>query len=68
MQRLRQMRWEFGSILPPEVSSNMMPLETQWFQAYSKSLAMYMRSIGDSGGLNLTTDMIPPKAMRIEVK
>ncbi|KAF7994622.1 hypothetical protein HCN44_004094 [Aphidius gifuensis] len=68
MQRLRQMRWEFGSILPPEVSSNMMPLESQWFQAYSKSLATYMRSIGDQGGLNLTNDMVPPKVMRIEVK
>ncbi|XP_011312271.1 DNA replication complex GINS protein PSF1 isoform X2 [Fopius arisanus] len=68
MQRIRKMRWEFGSILPPEINSSLMPLETQWFQAYSKSLANYMKSIGDNYGLNLTMDLIPPKSLYIEVR
>ncbi|XP_008556431.1 DNA replication complex GINS protein PSF1 [Microplitis demolitor] len=68
MRRLRQARWEFGSILPPEISVNMLSLETQWFQAYNKSLATYMRSIGDNQGLNLTVDMVPPKSLYIEVR
>ncbi|XP_015113272.1 DNA replication complex GINS protein PSF1 isoform X2 [Diachasma alloeum] len=68
MQRIRKMRWEFGSVLPPEINSNLMPLENQWFQAYSKSLATYMKSIGDNYGLNLTMDMIPPKSLYIEVR
>ncbi|XP_034950581.1 DNA replication complex GINS protein PSF1-like [Chelonus insularis] len=68
MRRLRQARWEFGSILPPEISASMLNLETQWFQAYNKSLATYMRSIGDNQGLNLTVDMVPPKSLYIEVR
>lgn len=67
MRRLRQARWEFGSILPQEISTNMLTLENQWFQAYNKSLATYMRSLGDDQGLNLTMDMVPPKSLFIEV-
>ncbi|CAD6234457.1 GSCOCG00001935001-RA-CDS [Cotesia congregata] len=68
MRRLRQARWEFGSILPREISTNMLSLETEWFKAYNKSLATYMRSIGDNQGLNLTVDMVPPKSLFIEVR
>ncbi|KAK0089495.1 hypothetical protein PV325_007058 [Microctonus aethiopoides] len=68
MRRLRQARWEFGSILPTEISVNMLSLESQWYQAYNKSLATYMRSIGDNQGLNLTMDMMPPKSLYIEVR
>ncbi|XP_046823992.1 DNA replication complex GINS protein PSF1-like [Vespa crabro] len=68
MRRLRQMRWELGSILPPEINSNLLNAEIQWFHSYNKSLATYMRSIGDSCGLNLTVNMLPPKSLYIEVK
>ncbi|XP_023289362.1 DNA replication complex GINS protein PSF1 isoform X2 [Orussus abietinus] len=67
MRRLRQMRWEFGSFLPPEVSSNLILPENQWFKNYSKSLAVYMKSIGENG-LNLTMDTLPPKSLHIEVR
>lgn len=37
-----------------------------WFANYCKSLANYMKSIGD-GGLNLAQDMKPPKSLYVEV-
>lgn len=67
LQKIRQTRWEFGSILPPEIKSLFSEPEVQWFASYSKCLATYMRSIGDSHGLNLTSDITPPKTLYIEV-
>lgn len=67
MQKIRDIRWEMGSILPPEVSSNFLTAESQWFLAYNKSLASYMRSIGEDNGLNLTINTTPPKSLFIEV-
>lgn len=68
MLRLREMRWELGSILPSEVNANLLNAELQWFQAYNKSLATYMRSIGDQHGFNLTINILPPKTPYVEVK
>ncbi|XP_069676358.1 DNA replication complex GINS protein PSF1-like [Periplaneta americana] len=68
LTRIRQMRWEFGSILPPEIKSNLCEPEIQWFNNYSKSLANYMKSIGENHGLDLTQDIKPPKAHYIEVR
>ncbi|XP_012265829.1 DNA replication complex GINS protein PSF1-like isoform X2 [Athalia rosae] len=68
LQKIRQTRWEFGSILPPEIKSLFAEPEVQWFNSYNKSLATYMRSIGDNHGLNLTTDITPPKSLYIEVR
>ncbi|KAF5283724.1 hypothetical protein FQA39_LY17221 [Lamprigera yunnana] len=65
---LRTMRWEFGSILPPDIKANLNPIEADWFSKYSSILAKYMRSIGEDGGLNLAVDLNPPKALHIEVK
>ncbi|XP_017774369.1 PREDICTED: DNA replication complex GINS protein PSF1-like [Nicrophorus vespilloides] len=65
---LRNMRWEFGSLLPPEIKSNLSSSEAAWFSSYSTSLAKYMRSIGDDGGVNLGADMKPPKSLYIEVR
>ncbi|XP_012522970.1 DNA replication complex GINS protein PSF1 [Monomorium pharaonis] len=68
LKRLRQLRWELGSILPTEITANLLNAEMQWFQNYNKSLATYMRSIGDDNGLNLTMNMSPPKTLYVEVK
>lgn len=68
MRKLRELRWELGSILPPEVNSNLLNAEVQWFQSYSKSLATYMRSLGEDQGFNLTSNMLPPKTPYVEVK
>ncbi|EDV21630.1 uncharacterized protein TRIADDRAFT_59829 [Trichoplax adhaerens] len=67
MQRLRQLRWELGSVLPAHVRDNLCELEKQWFTNYSKSLVKYMRSFGDIG-LDLTQDLKPPKSVFIEVR
>ncbi|XP_044733141.1 DNA replication complex GINS protein PSF1-like [Chrysoperla carnea] len=68
MQRIRAMRWQFGSILPPDVKENLSVSEQVWFNNYSKSLAKYMRSVGDEEGLDLMQDMKPPKSLYMEVR
>ncbi|XP_014663987.1 PREDICTED: DNA replication complex GINS protein PSF1-like [Priapulus caudatus] len=66
--RIRDMRWEFGSVLPQDIKLCLSEHELQWFSRYSKSLAGYMRSIGSHGGLDLTQDTKPPKSLYIEVR
>lgn len=68
LRRIRNMRWEFGSVLPPEVKYSFSDEELTWFKDYSRSLATYMRSIGESGGVNLCVDNKPPKSLYIEVE
>ncbi|CAK9830340.1 DNA replication complex GINS protein PSF1 [Anthophora retusa] len=68
MRKLRELRWELGSIMPPEINSNLLNAEIQWFQSYNKSLAIYMRSLGEDQGFNLTANMLPPKTPYVEVK
>lgn len=67
MRKLRELRWEMGSILPAEINSNLLNAEVQWFQSYNKSLATYMRSLGEDHGFNLTANMLPPKTPYVEV-
>lgn len=67
LQIIQEMRWEFGSVLPMDIRYNMCEHEISWFNRYNKMLAVYMRSIGDSG-LDLTQDMQPPKSLYIEVR
>lgn len=68
MRKIRDLRWDLGSILPPEMNSNLLNAEVQWFQSYNKSLAKYMKSLGDDQGFNLMTSMVPPKSLYLEVK
>ncbi|XP_059149499.1 DNA replication complex GINS protein PSF1-like [Physella acuta] len=68
LEHIRKMRWEFGSVLPPDVKYNMCEHEVQWFNQYNRLLANYMRSIGENGGLDLTQDMKPPKTLYVLVR
>lgn len=68
VKKIRQLRWEFGSIIPPEIKYNMCEPEVQWFNNYNKILATYMRGIGSMEGHNLTLDRLPPKELFIEVR
>ncbi|KAK9507352.1 hypothetical protein O3M35_007228 [Rhynocoris fuscipes] len=68
LQRLREMRWEFGTILPSDIKMNLSEGEVVWFNKYSKTLANYMKKIGGRNGLNLAQDMKPPKQLYIEVR
>ena len=67
MMQIRDYRWEVGSVLPLEFKLSLCEQEVQWFNRYNRSLATYMRSIGDSG-LDLTQHMHPPKSLYIEVR
>uniref|UniRef100_A0A1A9WCI0 DNA replication complex GINS protein PSF1 n=1 Tax=Glossina brevipalpis TaxID=37001 RepID=A0A1A9WCI0_9MUSC len=66
--RIRALRWEFGPIIPSDIKSQLCEPEVAYFNSYAKSLASYMRSIGDGQGLDLTVDLRPPKSLYIEVR
>ncbi|KAK2147299.1 hypothetical protein LSH36_561g03098 [Paralvinella palmiformis] len=68
LQKIAQMRWEFGSVLPADIKYNLAEQEVQWFIKYTKCLATYMRSVRAEGGLDLTQDLKPPKSLYIEVR
>ncbi|XP_017863249.1 PREDICTED: DNA replication complex GINS protein PSF1-like isoform X2 [Drosophila arizonae] len=68
MQRIKAMRWEFGPIIPSDIKPALCEPEVQFFNNYSKSLAAYMRSVGDGQGIDLTGNLRPPKSLYIEVR
>lgn len=67
LTRIRDYRWAVGSVLPREAKLNLCEQEIQWFGHYNRSLASYMRSVGE-GGLDLTQHTQPPKSLYIEVR
>jgi len=67
MMTLKELRWEIGSVLPPNVKLNLCEKEMKWFADYNKSLARYMMSVGGVG-IDLTQNMVPPKSLYIEVR
>ncbi|XP_060839622.1 DNA replication complex GINS protein PSF1-like isoform X2 [Rhopalosiphum padi] len=68
LQRLKEMRWEIGAILPSDVRQNLSQSEIEWFNNYCKTLVSYMKTIGSDTGLNLTQDTKPPKSLYTEVR
>ncbi|KAK7487102.1 hypothetical protein BaRGS_00021597 [Batillaria attramentaria] len=68
LEHIKRMRWEFGSVLPADLRYNLCEQEVQWFNSYNRMLANYMRAIGDTGGVDLTQDMKPPKSLYVEVR
>ncbi|KAH8302466.1 hypothetical protein KR044_007072 [Drosophila immigrans] len=68
MQRIKALRWEFGPILPGDIKQALCEPEVQFFNNYSKSLAAYMRAVGDGQGIDLTGNLRPPKSLYIEVR
>ena len=64
VNRLHRYRWDFGAVLPEDLQVNMHEQEKQWFNKYNKSLAAYMVSIG---GLDITQNTVPPKALKVQV-
>ena len=53
LDRIKEYRWDTGSVLPPSVRVNLSQAENVWFQSYNRVLADYMRSLGDHGGIDL---------------
>ncbi|XP_037942840.1 DNA replication complex GINS protein PSF1-like [Teleopsis dalmanni] len=68
LQRIKALRWEFGPIIPSDIKNSLCEPEINFFNAYSKSLASYMRSVGDGQGINLTGNLLPPKSLYVEVR
>ena len=68
MIKIRDYRWEVGSVLPPDFKLCLCEQEVQWFNQYNRSLATYMRRVGGRGGLDLTQYMQPPKTAYVEVR
>ncbi|XP_034256853.1 DNA replication complex GINS protein PSF1-like [Thrips palmi] len=65
--RVRNMRWQFGPILPHDIKANFNEPEVQWFNNYNICVARYFKSIG-AHGLDLTADVKPPKSLYVEVR
>ncbi|KAK3718777.1 hypothetical protein QZH41_014052 [Actinostola sp. cb2023] len=75
MMRIKNFRWEFGTVLPEDVKYSMCEQEIQWFTKYNKSLANYMKSagldltqVGFTVHVNYCIDTKPPKSLYIEVR
>lgn len=66
--KITDMRWQFGPVLPPEIRSQMCEPEMAFFSQYNKDMAAYMRTVGDGSGIDLTIDQAPPKSLYIEVR
>ncbi|KAM9726520.1 DNA replication complex GINS protein PSF1-like isoform 2-T3 [Menidia menidia] len=66
--RIRALRWEYGSVLPPNIRFHMCAEEAAWFGQYKKSLAAFMRSLGGGEGLDITQDVKPPKSLYVQVR
>ena len=64
MEKVRDMRWDFGSVLPDDVKNSLNEEELAWFGRYNRSSAKYMRLVG----IDLTLDSKPPKSLYIEVR
>ena len=67
-EKIRDMRWEFGVILPQDIKANLSGPELAFFTKYNRDLATYMGSVGGGAGVDLLTDQHPPKSLYIEVR
>lgn len=67
-EKIREMRWQFGAIIPPEVKTNFCEIEQNFFFNYGRTLATYMRSIGEGIGIDLMNDLQPPRELFIAVR
>lgn len=67
LERIKDVRWEYGPTIPSTVKESLCEPEIQWFNNYNKILSTYMRSIGDKG-IELTCDLEPPKSLFVQVR
>eukprot|EP01033_Poteriospumella_lacustris_P019044 gene19044-13742_t len=65
LQKIRLARWQLGAVLPEKVSKEILSnKENEYFSKYSSILTEYNEALG----LDVTSDMEPPKDLLIEVK
>jgi GINS complex subunit 1 len=68
LNRLKQLRWDYGNNLPREIVDKLSKNELEWFTTYNNNLFSYMSALNDGKGLDLTLYSAPPKKLFIQVK
>lgn len=68
LNKLKEIRWQLGAVLPEEIRSNLAPYEVQWFVHYCDTLTEYMSRLNDQKGLDLTLYQSAPKCLYVQVR
>eukprot|EP01138_Halocafeteria_seosinensis_P002776 gb/GECG01002837.1/.p1 GENE.gb/GECG01002837.1/~~gb/GECG01002837.1/.p1 ORF type:complete len:238 (+),score=45.93 gb/GECG01002837.1/:1-714(+) len=63
MRRIEDLRWYYGAVLPEKLRNNMSVHEHNYLKGYSELLNRYMQKVG----VDLTTDLRPPKHLNVKV-
>ncbi|CAM6106513.1 unnamed protein product [Calypogeia fissa] len=63
-QRIQQLRWQLGAVLPEDIQEKLSQSEKEFFKRYSDILGSYMSKIN----LDLIVDATPPKDPYIQVR
>ena len=63
-KRVEKARWEVGRVFPQKMQERLSANELEYSAAYSGILERYQRDVG----LDLTTDMSPPRELMVEVR
>jgi len=65
LAKLRSVRWDSGAVLPANLSRSILSApELDYFSAYNKIVSDYNESVG----LDLSSDLEPPKDLNVEVR
>ncbi|CAI2727462.1 unnamed protein product [Schistosoma spindalis] len=72
LMRIKELRWEYGIILPKDIRDGLSEAEQAWFKHYCSCLANFMQADGSERGgggmLDLTQYRTPPKSLFLEVR
>eukprot|EP00088_Acartia_fossae_P054641 TRINITY_DN6297_c0_g2_i2.p1 TRINITY_DN6297_c0_g2~~TRINITY_DN6297_c0_g2_i2.p1 ORF type:complete len:198 (+),score=21.01 TRINITY_DN6297_c0_g2_i2:32-595(+) len=64
MEKIRNMRWQFGAVLPADIKGNLCEPEQHFFTKYNRLLVNYMSSVGT----DITEDLSPPRNLYVDVR
>lgn len=67
LKRLKEMRWEFGVILPADIRSSLSSEESEWYTTYCSNLSEFMGRLNDGRGVDLSMYKKPPKSLYVKV-
>lgn len=68
LRRLKQLRWDYGNVLPRDIVKNLSKEELEWFTKYNDNLFNYMNSLNGGEGIDLTLYSKPPKKLYVKVR
>ena len=64
MNVIKNLRWETGNVIPEELKPLLDKREVSFFSDYDRCVSDYMQQVG----VDLFSDMQPPKELKIEVR